>query len=269
MRNNYSNFNQLSVFGKVTGKPEFFDGLMSFPVFQEGTNLFMNVLCEENRAIKLGHTLDLRGKLMFDAEDEELILHATDVFVVSTGLKVKDVISESLSEQKGYAQKMESTVRKEVNLPTNTDIPTHSEPQPVPTYPTNTSEPQFETPNEVVHVPNSQPADTGFKLFKVSQPQTNAPQEPVQQYSQPQSNTIVQNEQPVQNVVPVEQFIAPQPSVEETPVAQSVTPQQPVENVPDDVISVAPRVSPEPVQQVSEEPVAQENTGYDVSDFDC
>lgn len=259
MRNNYSNFNQFAVFGKVTGKPDFFDGLMSFPVFQEGTNLFMNVLCEENRSIKLGYTLDLRGKLMFDTDEEELILHATDIFVVSTGSKVKEVVSEHLSEQKVYTQKMESTVRKEANLPADTDIPQHSE-QPVHIDTTVHSEPQNEIPNEVVQVPNAQPADTGFKLFKVSQPQQNAPQEPAQSHVQPPVTTppvtVVQNQQPAQNVVSVE---------------QSAPTQQPVEKVPDDVISVAPRVPAEQTQQVEDVPEVPEaeKTGYDVSDFDC
>lgn len=298
MRNNYSNFNHLSVFGKVVDKPDFFEGLMSFKVFQEGTNLFMNVLCEEDESIKLGYTLDVRGKLMFDVDEQELILHATEIFVVSNGSKVKETLTTIF--QKKQSANIELNNREE-DTPAVVEIQNHSEQTSiaetvVTSQPTNV----LNEPPAIEKNTDSNATGTGFKLFKVSKPeeteqlppanqqnaapapmqqpapqyvQQNAPQAPVQQ---PVSQNVPHNAtqmaqqnfvepQFVANTAP--QQVPPTNVGNGTPNIQGQQIQQPPVQQEQSVVTVAPRVPSTPA--VTEKVEETNNTGYSLSDFDC
>jgi hypothetical protein len=183
MQETRENFNNLSIYGKVVGKPEYFDGIMSFSLYQEGNNLFMHVVSTKEVSIKQGQILDVRGKLTFDAEDEVLILQANTIIPVeqapkhspeSVKKKEQSVIQEPAVEISSPAIEVEEvtpTVSIETAIQTedkvvSVDIPTiEVKPETPVSVSTPVSTP-VPTPEPVV--PPSVKEESSFKLFKVS-----------------------------------------------------------------------------------------------------
>lgn len=237
-----SEFNQLSIFGKVVEKPDFFDGLMSFPLFQEGTNLSLHVLCEADHDIKLGYTLDARGKLMFDPEDEELVLHASDVFIVEGTPKFKEELIKNPSIMERPAHINPQREVQTQTLPEDSIViqPTFEEPiiAPQPVSTNLVIEEQMPPQQPVVETPVAQTNEqTGFKLFKVST-----------------ENKVVQPSQ----------SITPNVSVENVIPKETVPEFVPTQNVP--TLEVNEHEGPALISNTNQN---EEEEGYTIQDFHC
>lgn len=76
------NFNELNIIGKVVSNPDFFDGFMSFQMFQESTNLSVKVVALDSTPVKMGQLVNVRGKLVFDTDDNQLVCGANVLFSV-------------------------------------------------------------------------------------------------------------------------------------------------------------------------------------------
>lgn len=233
MQETRSNYNNLSIYGKVVGKPEYFDGMMAFSLYQEDNNLSMHVVYEKELLLKQGEIVDVRGKLSFDAEDEILILHAQTIIAVERAPKVftkpiksdTPVIEEPIKETPVAPPVTENAL--DVELIVSPDATTLTEDKVLSTV----------SVEEVKEVAESAP---------VAAPQTPLVPEPVKE-EQTFRLFKVSEDTPPEN---------PTPEIEVEPDSTPITPEP--TPVAKEEVEPAPSAEPE-----------AENEGYSLNDFNC
>lgn len=214
MQETRSNFNNLSIYGKVVGKPEYFDGIMAFTLYQEDNNLSMQVVYEKELPLKQGEIVDVRGKLSFDAEDEILILHAQAIIQVERAPKVfsKPVKTEqSIVEDTPTETSVETLIKeddKDVELVVSPEVTAQTEDKAQPTAPVETIK-EVAAPMPVATQTPTAPTkeEQSFRLFKVSEdapPESTSPEVSVETPPTPvtpeQTPVVTEEEAPPEQV---------------------------------------------------------------------
>lgn len=231
MQETRSNYNNLSIYGKVVGKPEYFDDMMAFTLYQEDNNLSMHVVSEKVLILKQGEIVDVRGKLSFDAEDEILILHAQTIIPVASAPKVftkpikseQTITADTIKETPAEPPVMESDMDVELIVSPDTATQTEDKVQ------------STESVEAVKEVAESTP---------VTPPQTTVEPEPIKEEQSFRLFKVSDDAPPEKPTLAAEVETTP------TPVTPEPTPVVKEEEAP------SPSVEPEP-------------EGYSLNDFNC